>query len=49
MGWDNEQDHYDVMQKEKYQLFRDSFKDCIVPEKGVKIYHLELTKVYGDW
>ena len=49
LGWDNEQDHYDVMQKENYQAFRDSFKDCIVPEKGVKIYHLELKKVYGDW
>lgn len=38
-----------MMQKEKYLAFRDSFKDCIVPEKGVKIYHMELTKVYGDW
>ena len=49
LGWDNEQDHYDVMKKDKYQSFRDSFKDCIVPEKGVKIHHSELKKTYGDW
>jgi hypothetical protein len=49
LGWDTEQDHYDVMQKEGYQQFRDSFKDCIVPEQGVKIHHLELKKVYGGW
>jgi hypothetical protein len=49
LGWETEQDHYDVMKTEKYQLFRDSFKECISPEKGVKIHHAELKKVYGNW
>lgn len=49
LGWENEKDHYDVMKKEDYRLFRESFKDCIAPEKGIKIHHFELRKSYGDW
>jgi len=49
LGWQKEQDHYDVMKKDSYSEFRAAFKDCIVPDKGVKIYHAELKKVYGDW
>jgi len=49
LGWQKEQDHYDVMKKDSYAEFRAAFKDCIIPEKGVKIYHAELKKVYGDW
>ena len=49
LGWQNEQDHYDVMKKESYSEFRGTFKDCINPDKGVKIYHAGLTKVYGEW
>ena len=51
LGWQNEQDHYDVMKKAKYSEFRASFKECINADKdkGVKIYHAELKKVYGDF
>jgi hypothetical protein len=38
-----------MMKKEKYQLFRDSIKEFISPEKGVKIHHAELKRVYGHW
>ena len=38
------------MKKEKYSEFRASFKDCIDTDKdkGIKIYHAQLKKVYGD-
>lgn len=49
LGWEREQDHYDVMKMEKYFLFRDSIKDFLSPEKGVKIHHAELKRVHGDW
>jgi hypothetical protein len=50
LGWQNEQDHYDVMKKDSYTEFRETFKDTINADKGgVKIYHAALTKVYGDW
>ena len=49
LGWEKEQDHYDVMKMEKYQSFRDSIKEFISPETGVKIHHAELKKVYGNW
>lgn len=50
LGWQSEQDHYDVMKKEKYSEFRATFKDCINTDKdkGIKIYHAQLKKVYGD-
>ena len=48
-GWEREQDHYDVMKKEKYGLFREGFKEFLDAEKGIKIYHAELRKVHGDW
>jgi hypothetical protein len=50
LGWQNEQDHYDAMKKDAYKEFRGSFKDCINgdKDKGIKIYHIELAKVYGD-
>jgi hypothetical protein len=37
------------MKKENYSEFRACFKDTINAEKGIKIYHAQLTKVYGDW
>jgi len=46
LGWDSEQDHYDVMKKENYQRFRESFKDYVT---DIVIYHVELKKEYGQW
>ena len=50
LGWQTEQDHYEAMKKDGYKEFRASFKDCVngEKEKGIKIYHIELRKVYGD-
>jgi hypothetical protein len=49
LGWKTEQEHYEVMKVDNYQKFRESFKDYIDATKGVKIHHLELKKVHGDW
>jgi len=49
LGWEREQDHYDVMKGDRYALFRDSFKEFLDSEKAINIYHVELKKVYGDW
>jgi hypothetical protein len=50
LGWQSEKDHYEAMNKDGYKNFRASFKDCVNVEKdkGIKIYHIELRKVYGD-
>jgi hypothetical protein len=37
------------MKVEKYQLFRDTFKDYLDAAKAVKIHHIELKKIHGDW
>ena len=50
LGWQQEQDHYEAMKKDGYKEFRASFKDCVNADKdkGIKIYHIELRKMYGD-
>lgn len=50
MGWQSEKDHYDAMKKDAYSEFRATFKDFVNvdKDKGIKIYHAELRKVYGD-
>lgn len=39
------------MKKDKYSEFRASFKECINADKdkGIKIHHVQLKKVYGDF
>ena len=49
MGWESEQDHYNLMKSEEYQEFKDIFAEYIQRESGVKIYHVELEKVQGEW
>jgi len=49
VGWESEQDHYNLMKSDEYQVFKDVFADYVDKESGVKIYHTELNKVYGDF
>jgi len=46
LGWETEEDHYELMKTEKYAEFRKALSEYLDMSKGVDIYHMKLKKVY---
>lgn len=49
IGWDKDDDHFDVMKLPAYATFRSEMKEFHITEKDVVFYHFDLKKHHGDW